>query len=541
VADKRTALEIVVETIDKATGGLKKIAGAISAIGILTAPISLIGEKLKGLGKASGISEVAEGFKGVGSAVAGVLTKVALIGGAIAAATAGVFALIHGFDELGDQAKALGVSADFVAQIRYAAERSGAPVDALNNGLKTMSQLIGEAKAGGGELVGFLGIVSPKLLKQIKTAKNNEEAFMLLAKAAAKIEDPAKRAVFAQKTLGDSVLAPLLAKGAKGIEELRHQYLELAGSQEAAVKAAAPVDDAMKDLKAATDGIKAALVAGLGPALQQLVEEMKAWFAENRERIGEWALMIGKKLPGAIHEFVDTALEAIDDVQAFVEGIGGIKVVAIAVAAVINGPLILAIGKFAIALLTTPIGWILLGLAALVAAVVAVIKNWDKIAGFFKWLWGVVVDAFGAAWDFIGNLVRTVIGAAAGAVVATWRAVGSFFVGLWDGITGVFQRAWDFISSIVDKVMGAVNAVKDAAAYINPFAGDGAFTTVTRSLIPKEALGAALGAGGARAQQSEAKVKIELTNAPRGTRVTSDPRNTADVSTSVGYLMGFGS
>lgn len=48
-----------------------------------------------------------------------------------------------------------------------------------------------------------------------------------------------------------------------------------------------------------------------------------------------------------------------------------------------------------------------------------------------------------------------------------------------------------------------------------------------------------MGAGAGPAAPAEARVKIEIANAPRGTRVTTDPGNTADVHTSVGYQMGF--
>jgi hypothetical protein len=182
--------------------------------------------------------------------------------------------------------------------MRYAAERSGVEVQDLDGSMRTFVAGVGQARAGTGKLAGFLGkIVSPALLKQVKAAKSNEEAFDLMAAAMAKIEDPAKRAAFAQKTFGDASLAPLLNRGPKGLQELRDRYMDLAGSQAGAAGAAGATDDAMKDLQGVDGRHEGALVEGLAPALTDIIVKLRDWLVDTAPTSASWALASVRRFP----------------------------------------------------------------------------------------------------------------------------------------------------------------------------------------------------------------------------------------------------
>lgn len=534
MADKSTQLSIVIRAVDQATAKIKAINARLDAA---AKPIRDFKSALSDMRSKSGLDDVIGGFKGVGSAVAGVLAKVAMIGGVVGVAVAGLFKLVDGFDDLGDKAESMGVSVDFLASMRYAAERSGASVEQLDSGLKGFTTSLGQARAGTGRMASFLGKVSPALLTQLKAAKSNGEAFDVLATAMAKIEDPAKRAALAQKTLGDASLAPLLAKGGKGIKELRDRYIDLAGSQEGAAAEAGKVDDSLKDFKATTDGLKAALVTGLAPALKVIVDRLANFFKENRGRIAEWATGLGKKIPAAFDALVGAVKGAINFIKPFVDSTTKLKIVAVALAAIIVGPLVSAIYGLGVALLTTPVGWIVAGIAAIAAGAYLLIDNWELVSGFFTDLWDRVRAKFGWAAHIIKLVLWPILGMAT-LFIGAWSEVSGFFVGLWDGITSVFQKAWEIIGSIVDKVVGAVNTVKDAIGSV--FEGvdiaDMAAKYGTQGDITTQALGA-FAAG--RANATEAKVTVDFKNAPPGTRVRTDPTSTADVATNVGSQMRF--
>jgi len=534
MAEKETKLSIVVRTVDKATAKIQEIGKRIDAA---TRPIRDFRRALGELREKSGLDDVIGGFRGVGGAITGILGKVAMIGGVVSGAVAGLGSLVDEFDNLGDLSERLGVSVDFIAQLRFAAERSGASVEQLDSSLQTFTTNLGRARAGTGRMAAFLKQVSPALLQQLKAAKSNEEAFGLLADAMAKLQDPAKRAALAQMTLGDAALGPLMARGAPGIKVLTDRYAELAGSQEGAAAEAGKVDDSFKDLKAATDGVKAALVQGLGPALKVIVDQLANWFKENRGKIAEWAASLGKKLPGAIMSLVGSFRSALDTVLPIIDAIGGFKTVAIALAAIIVGPLISAVYGLGVALLTTPVGWIVTGIAAIAAGATLLVRHWDGIREFFVDLWDWIGAKFGWARDLIMMVIAPIIAVPA-MIIEHWDGIKVFFVGLWDGITSVFERAWGIISGIVDKVIGAVTAVTDAIGSVleTPAFVDMIERPNAPSLNDVLAQSQATIAG-MRAQATAAHVTVDFANAPRGTRVKTDPQNTADVDLSVGYQM----
>jgi phage-related minor tail protein len=492
MADKKVPLSIVLRTVDRASAGINAVAKQLKAA---AKPFDDLREAFGKLGQGAGLDKMREAFGGLGSAIGDALGKVLLIAGAIGAAVLALKSMVDEFDDLGDTAEKLGVGVDALAGLRYAAKRSGAEFADLDSGMLAFSQSLGQARAGTGKMKGFLEKASKPLLRQLLATKSNEEAFLLLADAMAKVKDPAKRAALAAKTVGNAALAPLLAKGSKGVGELTDRFKENAGSLEGAAGAAGEAADAMDDLDAAILGAKGALVKGLGPALTKLLEQLRGWFAENRERLAQWAADLGSKLPAAIEKMAEVFRGALDDVGDFVESIGGVKVVAIALAAIIAGPLIGAVVALGVAILTTPIGWILAGLAGLVLAA-------KEIAG-------------------------------------GWEPLGDFFKGLWDRIVRVFQAAWDLIGPIVSKVVGAVSTINDLAGdvldFINPLnqlrkLGEGGGTVFS----PSQFVAAAQ-----RARDSRTMIDVNFANAPKGMRATAAPTiGETIVNLNLGHQLG---
>ncbi|HEY6031000.1 MAG TPA: hypothetical protein VIU44_10565, partial [Gaiellaceae bacterium] len=333
---KNTQLSIVIRTVDQATAKIKAINERLDKV---TKPTRDFKKALGELAEKSGLSAVAEGFKGVGEAAKESLFKIVEIGAVIGEATHLVFELVEHFEQLGKTAERLGVSVDFLAGMRDAAARTGVPVEALDASLQTFSQNLGQAAAHTGRMYKFLTLVNPAFRDQVVHAKSAAAAFDLVAVALQKETDPMRRAALAQKIFGDSALSPLLAKGAKGIAELREHYLKLAGSQEEAVAKSEEVAESLHDLHATTDGLKAALVEGLAPALKVIVDRLSAWFQGHREDVKRFAEAIGDKLPGAVAKVAEWLERAWEKATAFVDAIGGIKNAAIGVAAILAGPL----------------------------------------------------------------------------------------------------------------------------------------------------------------------------------------------------------
>lgn len=490
MSNKTTQLSIVIRAIDKATAPIKAISARLDQV---TKPIGRLQDAIGGLRANSGLDDLIGGFKGVGNAVAGVLSKIALIGGAVGVAVAGISSIVEHFDELGDKAEAIGVSVDFLAQMRSAAERSGASVEQLDSGLKTFTVSMGLARAGTGKMAAFLQTVNPEFLAMLKATKNNEEAFDLLARGAAKLVDPAKRAAFAQKTLGDASLAPLLGKGAKGVKKLRDEFAAQAGSLEGAAAASGEVDDSMKKLGNTFEGVKGVVVEGLRPGLVELINMLADWLLAHRGDIAEWAKKIGKELPDAVMALVHGVQNAVGKIREFVDAIGGWKTVAVGVAAVILGPLIGAIASLGVALMSTPLGWAV----GLIAGVVALYKNWDRVVDAVREYVSMtpmiervagMINRGDAAQEYTNNVVEA-------AARNNSDVMGAFFDGVHGG---------------KDNVTGSNSAFFDG---VRKGAGPGA------------------GAGG-----TNSKLTIEISNAPRGTRTRLDDGG-ADINLNMGVQL----
>lgn len=93
------------------------------------------------------------------------------------------------------------------------------------------------------------------------------------------------------------------------------------------------------------------------------------------------------------------------------------------------------------ALKANPILTIISLIIALGAVVYSVIKNWDKIAAWFKKLWDAIVGIFKAAWE---------------AIKKVWSTVTGWFSNLWGGIKAGAGKAWEGIKNTINKAREGV-------------------------------------------------------------------------------------
>ncbi len=526
MADKDTKLAITISTVDRATAKIREINKALDDA---SKPRRDLGKALGDYAEKSGLSGVADGFKGVGAAIGDLLSKVAMIGGVVGLAGIAVFHLVDEFDLLGDKAQRMGVGVDFLAAMRYAAKQAGAPVEDLDVGLEAMNVSLGKARAGTGRMAAFMAKSTPELLKHMKAAKSNEEAFYLLSDAMAKIEDPAKRAALAAATVGNSSLAPLLAQGAKGVKGLADEYIDMAGSQQDAADKAGLTDAALHKLHAATDGVKAAIVSGLSPALTVLIDQLRTWLSGHREQIAQWASQIGEKLPAAVHAVVDAVVGAVKWVVAFVDKIGGLKTAALAVVAVLVGPLVSALVTLGAAMLMSPLGPLILELAAVAAGAAAAILAIKALAAVGR-MAGEKIAYKKLVRQHRDEIRENSPDLSDDEIDAQARQQATYDIGqsharedlddktLQAQIEGPAKPA-DTGPTVADQL----DATKAALAFQN--------TSLAKGIAAE--LAAVLGT-------SKSKVTIDITGAPKGTRVKTDPSNTGDVDLSVGQQMSFG-
>lgn len=150
-------------------------------------------------------------------------------------------------------------------------------------------------------------------------------------------------------------------------------------------------------------------------------------------------------------------------------------------------PLIGSVWSFTAALLANPVTWIVIGIVALIAAIVLLYNKceWfrnavDAIFGFFKDAVGAVFGAAKSAFEGIGNVIGSVMGAAKATVLekldniksayeANGGGIKGVVAGAWEGIKGFYTAGFTFIDNLTggklteikDKFFAGVSAIRD--------------------------------------------------------------------------------
>ena len=110
------------------------------------------------------------------------------------------------------------------------------------------------------------------------------------------------------------------------------------------------------------------------------------------------------------------------------------------------------------ALLTTPVGWLIMAIAAIAGAAYLIYKNWEPIKAFFADIWSQVKVAFAGGFVGVNNLI------------ANWSPVGLFYRA-FAGVLGWFgielpSKFTDFganiVRGLVNGITSSMGAVKDA-------------------------------------------------------------------------------
>ncbi|WP_413164088.1 phage tail tape measure protein [Aeromonas salmonicida] len=205
---------------------------------------------------------------------------------------------------------------------------------------------------------------------------------------------------------------------------------------------------------AATGTFTNAMV-NFGEAIAPEIKAITVWIADLSERLGNWA----KKNPelsntlmkiGAIVSVVTIAFGGLSLAVAAVLGpmaimkltfgILGIKGTFLGKAiTLLLAPLkwlTIGIFRLGMAMLTTPVGWFIMGIAAIAGGAYLIYKNWDGISKWFTELWDKCKAPVLAWWELVKEL-------------ASWTPLGLFMTS-WD-------KVWVFFNTLPD---GAANKGK---------------------------------------------------------------------------------
>lgn len=136
-----------------------------------------------------------------------------------------------------------------------------------------------------------------------------------------------------------------------------------------------------------------------------------------------------------------------------------------------------------LAMTGNPIGLIIVGLAAGVAAVIAFHKYWEKIPDWLKPVLAILgggftmiyylvrggIEVFQEVWRKLQEFwekAKAIVGPAVeaikGALETAWNAIKSVTETVWNAIAGFFQTVWNAIYSVVEPVLNAIKTLIEA-------------------------------------------------------------------------------
>lgn len=334
----------------------------------------------------------------------------------------------------------LGIGVDKLQSLQYAAKMSGSSAEDMNQALGKLNENIAKAAAGKNK---ELASLFDKLGISLRDAKGNlrtaSDVLPEFADAIQRNTNSTVRARMAIAAFGDAgqKLIPMLQDGSKGLADMEKKAhdLGLTMSQDD-VKAAASLGDKFTDLGAVFDSFGNTISAKLAPVLGPLIDDLTEFLAKNKDAFAGRLSEAVSKLADSLKkvDFEKLANEAMDCFHAIGElydKIGGFDTILKALAALMAGKVIIAIGSFVGSLLT---------LGQSFFALIPIIK------------------AVGIA--FVANpigAVITAIAAGAALIISNWDKVGPFFTQLWNSITGIFTSA---VSNIEKVISGWIDGIK---------------------------------------------------------------------------------
>jgi hypothetical protein len=115
-----------------------------------------------------------------------------------------------------------------------------------------------------------------------------------------------------------------------------------------------------------------------------------------------------------------------------------------------------------------PIGLIILGIVAAVAAGILIFKNWDKIVRVLKATWDTVWGAIKTAFDTVMGAIESAFNSKFGWLLPGGALMKALFLlrdnwdTIWNGMKGVVKAIANPIIGIINTVIGAVNSLFEA-------------------------------------------------------------------------------
>lgn len=372
-----------------------------------------------------------------------------------------------------DMARGAGIGVEAFQKLAYAGRMSGVETEKLSASLVKFDRMVAEATGGNKTYMQTFEDLGIKIKDSAGNLRQPNEIFEDVADIFHNTEDDIGKTALAVELFGKSGadLIPMLNDGKAGLKAFyaEAERLGLALSNEMIAKGDA-FSDQLENIGEQVKGVKLQLGAALIPALSaatekisKVIDKITKWVQENPElaatigniamTTGKWIAILGTaaiaigSVAFIILQFRKAFRAMSDAVTIGISIFKNIKNTFLVVDKAMKGYTktqklaTVATKLFNKALKANPILTIISLIIALGAVVYSVIKNWDKIAAWFKKLWDAIVGIFKAAWE---------------AIKKVWSTVTGWFSNLWGGIKAGAGKAWEGIKNTINKAREGV-------------------------------------------------------------------------------------
>lgn len=256
--------------------------------------------------KASGFADKLK--KGAGAAAAVGTAVVGVAAGATTALVNWSKETMSTSDHIDKMSQKIGISAEYYQEMEYAMGQSGASVDSLQMGMKTLVAQMDGVKAGNEQATAAFDALGISVLDSEGNLRSQEDVMKDTLTALQGVENGAEKARLANVLFGrsGSEMMPMLNGEAGSIDELRQRAHELgAVLDDETVAAGARMNDMWDDASRAFGQVKMKIGAALMPALADLGEGL----ASMAPQIGEMIEKVGPQLAESFEMIVPILLD----------------------------------------------------------------------------------------------------------------------------------------------------------------------------------------------------------------------------------------
>lgn len=330
------------------------------------------------------------------------------------------------FDKMSQK---MGISAKKLSQLSHAANMSGVSTEQFGANILKLNQQIAAAATGNKSAQLAFKRAGVSIRDSAGKLKTADQVMLEMSNTFKKMPEGIYKSDLAMAVFGKSGadMIPLLRGGSESIKDLMNQADELGmtfSNEDAA--ASAEFCDNLDLLKKSAKGLTNTIGKQLVPVISPLLKSMANWISANRELISSKFAEFLEKFKASLPKIKAFLVGVFNGVVSFAKGVdtavtamGGWEPVlkngaklfatiqAIKFAKWVHGTAkaVIALGRsfktlipvvirFGLALMANPIGLVITGIAALIAAGYLLYKNWDKVVKFLKGLWDGVKKYF---------------------------------------------------------------------------------------------------------------------------------------------------